>query len=93
MACAAQPLKDGQKTPMSSFVVPNGGDQNLRYGTLSTSGGQSVKGAAKERWMDLCEQADEQDVAKLLELTKEINRLLTEKENRLKAEPKADRSA
>jgi hypothetical protein len=44
-----------------------------------------VKGEAKERWMELCEQAaNEQDSQKLLELTKEIDRLLAEKEARLK---------
>jgi hypothetical protein len=40
----------------------------------------------KEQWMRLCEQAAvEQDPAKLMELVKEINRLLAEKEARLKA--------
>jgi hypothetical protein len=44
-----------------------------------------MKGEVKERWMELCEQAaNEQDSQKLLELTKEIDRLLTEKEARLK---------
>lgn len=38
----------------------------------------------KPRWMDLCEQAAvEQDPAKLLELTKQINDLLSEKWKRL----------
>lgn len=37
-----------------------------------------------EHWMDLCEQASvEQDADKLLELIREINRLLEEKEERL----------
>jgi hypothetical protein len=40
----------------------------------------------KERWMELCAQATtEQDPQKLMELVKEINRLLAEKEARLKA--------
>jgi len=40
----------------------------------------------KERWLRLCEQAAiEQDSTKLLELVKEINRLLAEKEARLEA--------
>ena len=38
----------------------------------------------KEQWQELCEQAAvEQNPEKLLELTKEINRLLEEKEKRL----------
>jgi hypothetical protein len=38
----------------------------------------------KERWKELCEKAAvEQDPAKLLELVKEINRLLGEKSRRL----------
>jgi hypothetical protein len=38
-----------------------------------------------ERWKELCAQAAiEQDSSKLLALTKEINRLLAEKEARLK---------
>jgi len=40
----------------------------------------------KERWLRLCEQAAiEQDSTKLLELVKEINRLIAEKEARLEA--------
>jgi hypothetical protein len=39
----------------------------------------------KERWMELCQQAAvEQDPKKLMELVTEINRLLMEKEQRLK---------
>jgi hypothetical protein len=38
----------------------------------------------KERWIELCEQAaNEQDPAKMLELVKEINRLLEIKTRRL----------
>lgn len=38
----------------------------------------------KERWQELCEQAqNEQDPDKLIELAKEINRLLEAKGNRL----------
>jgi hypothetical protein len=44
-----------------------------------------MKGETGERWKHLCEQAAvEQDSEKLLELTQEINRLLHEKEERLK---------
>ena len=42
-------------------------------------------GADGERWRTLCELAEkEQDPKKLLELAGEINRLLEEKEQRLK---------
>ncbi len=48
-----------------------------------------MKGEKREHWMRLCEQAaNEQDPEKLLELVREINRLLEEKEQRLKQEPK-----
>ena len=43
-----------------------------------------MQGDAKERWLQLCEQAAvEQDRKKLLQLMREISRLLEEKENRL----------
>lgn len=46
-----------------------------------------MRGETGERWRKLCEQAAiEQDPEKLLELTREINRLLDEKEARLKRE-------
>jgi hypothetical protein len=39
----------------------------------------------RERWMELCALAvDEQDPAKLISLINEINRLLEEKQNRLR---------
>jgi hypothetical protein len=38
----------------------------------------------KDRWRELCKQAErEQDPDKLVELTEEIDRLLSEKQNRL----------
>ena len=44
-----------------------------------------MKGEKKERWMELCEQAaDEQNGAKLHELVMEIDRHLAEKEGRIK---------
>lgn len=44
-----------------------------------------MQGHSKERWEQLCEQAAvEQNSERLLQLTKEINRLLLEKEERLK---------
>jgi len=43
-----------------------------------------MKGEVGERWKILCAQAaEEQDSEKLLELVKEINKLLEEKEQRL----------
>jgi hypothetical protein len=46
----------------------------------------ALKGEIRERWQQLCEQAaEEQDTDRLIELTAEINRLLAEKELRLKS--------
>ena len=43
-----------------------------------------MQGSLKERWQELCAQAAvEQDPMKLIELAKEINGLLEEKERRL----------
>jgi hypothetical protein len=42
----------------------------------------------RERWKELCEQASkEQDPERLHELIREINRLLDEKQARLKGNP------
>jgi hypothetical protein len=51
-----------------------------------------MKGEKRERWMELCAQAaEEQDGIKLLELVKQINDLLEEKERRLGVlPPKSD---
>lgn len=44
-----------------------------------------MQGKNLERWQELCElAAEEQDGEKLVELIREINRLLEEKEDRLK---------
>lgn len=63
----------------------------VRYETLFLSGRMdclAMKGATKERWMELCEQATvEQDPQKLLELARQINDLLEEKERRLGITP------
>jgi len=46
--------------------------------------GTLVQGEVKEQWIRLCEMAAaEQDSEKLLEIVKEINRLLDVKEQRL----------
>jgi hypothetical protein len=48
-----------------------------------------LKGEKKEIWMHLCERAaTEQDPDKLMELIKQINDLLEEKERRLKGNAK-----
>jgi hypothetical protein len=45
-----------------------------------------MQGEQRERWMQLSQQACvEQDPEKLLDLIREINRLLEEKENRLQS--------
>ncbi len=45
-------------------------------------------GKTKERWLELCEQAaNEQDSVKLKALVEDIARLLQEKDNRLKGKP------
>jgi hypothetical protein len=50
----------------------------------------SVSGDKQEDWMKLCEQAAvEQDPEKLLMLTREICRLLDEREKALKSGPQA----
>jgi hypothetical protein len=46
-----------------------------------------MKGENRELWRGLCEQvAGEPDSKKLLELIREINRLLTEKQKRLRTQ-------
>ena len=53
-----------------------------------------MQGEKRERWMQLCEQAaNEQDPVKLLQLVDEINRLLEEKERRLGILPKKPESS
>jgi hypothetical protein len=45
-----------------------------------------MQGKVKEEWMQMCEQAaTEQDSEKLMALVTEINRMLDEKEQRLKS--------
>ena len=46
-----------------------------------------MKGGKKERWQELCElAAKEQDADKLSELVEEIDRMLEEKQDRLRRE-------
>jgi hypothetical protein len=52
-----------------------------------------MKSKAKENWMYFCEQAVvEQDPDKLLKLVNKINRMLEEKENRLKQRGEEEKS-
>ena len=52
-----------------------------------------MQGEKRERWMELCAQAAiEQDPQKLMELVREINELLEEKERRLGIDPQEHRS-
>jgi hypothetical protein len=47
----------------------------------------TMQGKVKEDWLQLCEQvAIEQDTERLIELVRELNRMLDEKELRLKRE-------
>ncbi|PYV87722.1 MAG: hypothetical protein DMG90_17075 [Acidobacteria bacterium] len=53
-----------------------------------------MKGETGERWKILCAQAaEEQDSEKLLELVKQINKLLEEKEQRLKRQEAQKKTA
>jgi hypothetical protein len=46
-----------------------------------------MQGKAKEYWLQLCEQvAVEQDTDRMIELVRELNRILEEKEQRLERE-------
>lgn len=50
-----------------------------------------MKGELREQWMQLAEQAaNEQDPEKLLKLVDEINRMLEAKEDRLKTKSDPD---
>jgi hypothetical protein len=51
-----------------------------------------MKGERGERWRDLCSKAaQEQDPDRLLDLIRQINELLDEKEQRLKRERSAEK--
>jgi hypothetical protein len=53
-----------------------------------------MQGKVKEQWLQLCEQAAvEQDSQKLIALVEEINRMLDEKEQRLKRSSAAKATA
>ena len=53
-----------------------------------------MQGEVVDRWRVLCERAaTEQDPTRLMELIREINRLLEEKEQRLQTQPVGKSSA
>lgn len=72
-------------------LCPKGNPQATREHLRLTKLGDLVstmQGEKKERWRQLCEQAAiEQNPAQLLQLVKEINDLLEEKERRLSLLP------
>lgn len=52
-----------------------------------------MQGKVKEEWMQMCERAAiEQDSEKLMALVREINRMLDEKDQRLKSDQPAKAS-
>jgi len=53
-----------------------------------------LRGEKEERWIELCRQAvGERDTDRLMDLVDQINRMLYEKEQRLKQERPQNRSA
>ena len=66
-------------------VLTMGAPKGLLYAVASELRRAKMEGEKRERWMRLCvDVADEQDLNRLLELISEIDRLLHEKEMRLK---------
>jgi hypothetical protein len=58
--------------------------QSVRVTEFTDWRPSSMQGQVKEDWMDLCEQvASEQDTERMIELVRELNRMLDEKEQRL----------
>jgi hypothetical protein len=48
---------------------------------------RAMRGKVKEEWMELCEKiTTEQDPERMIELVRELNRMLDEKEQRLQRE-------
>ena len=91
--CCLTEVIDGQKTPEYLNCPPSDRrEYKLKmYNCLNHHfdchqlRGIRLKGEKRERWMQLCEQAaNEQDAEKLMVLIHEIDALLQEKENRLR---------
>jgi hypothetical protein len=69
-----------------SEITPSCRRANCTQNSKGHLGRPNMEGATKERWFQLCElAAKEKDPEKLLALVFEINRLLEEKEQRLKS--------
>jgi hypothetical protein len=83
---------DGQQVSQTTFVrdfgskgANNGRSDSLLCAVASERRRAKKEGEKRERWMRLCvEAADGQDSNRLLDLISEINRLLREKEMRLR---------
>ena len=61
--------------------------QSVRVTEFTDWRPSTMQGKVKEDWLQLCEQvAIEQDTQRLIELVRELNRMLDEKELRLKRE-------
>lgn len=61
--------------------------QSVRVTEFTDWRPSTIQGKVKEDWLQLCEQvAIEQDTQRLIELVRELNRMLDEKEQRLKRE-------
>ena len=66
-------------------MLTMGAPKSLLCAVASELRRAKMEGEKRERWMRLCvDVADEQDLNRLLELISEIDRLLHEKEMRLK---------
>ncbi len=66
-------------------MLTMGAPKGLLYAVASELRRAKMEGEKRERWMRLCvDVADEQDLNRLLELISEIDRLLHEKEMRLR---------
>ncbi len=58
--------------------------QSVRVTEFTDWRPSTMQGKVKEDWMQLCEQvAIEQDTERMIELVRELNRMLDEKEQRL----------
>jgi hypothetical protein len=61
--------------------------QSVRVTDFTDWRPNTMQGKAKEAWLQLCEQvAVEQDTDRMIELVRELNRILEEKEQRLERE-------
>ena len=62
--------------------------QSVRVTEFTDWRPSTMHGKVKEGWMQLCEQvAIEHDTERMIELVRELNRMLEEKEQRLERKP------